>query len=90
LDWWNIKAEHSAWEWAAQLAMYEVAPFGERRSDIRSAFHFANLMAVQATNIKDADFRQAVEHLCDYLPCDRDGEDFVDMDALRRMKREAV
>lgn len=86
-DWWNLKAEHTAWEWAAQLAMYAVAPFGERRADIRAAFNTANLMAVQAGNMKTADFRGAVEHLCDYMPCDRDGEEFVDLDALKRMKQ---
>lgn len=67
--------------------MYDVSPFGERRADVRSAFHIANLMAVQAGNMKSADFQKAFDHLCDYLPCDRDGDDFVDMDALKRMQQ---
>lgn len=67
--------------------MYSVAPFGERRADVRAAFNTANMMAVQAGNMKQADFQQAMEHLCDYLPCDREGEEFVDMAALERMQQ---
>ena len=86
-DWWNIKGEHTAWEWAAQLALYAVCPFGERRHDMRSGFHAAQMIAAQSEDIKQDDFAAMVEGLIDYLPCDQDQSDKVDMDALKRMKR---
>ena len=67
--------------------MYAVAPFGERRADVRTAFNTANMMAVQAGNPKSAEFQKAFDHLCDYMPCDRDGDEFVDLDALKRMQQ---
>ena len=67
--------------------MYEVAPFGERREDLRAGFHTAQIIAAQAEDIKQEDFSAMVEGLIDYLPCDQDQSDKVDMDALKRMKR---
>ena len=86
-DWWNIKDEHTAWEWAAQLAMYEVCPFGERRQDVRSGYHTAQIVASHSVDLKQDDFESMVTGLIDYLPCDQDQSDKVDMDALKRMKR---
>lgn len=86
-DWWNIKDEHTAWEWAAQLAMYDVSPFGERRQDLRAGYHTAQIIAAQSMDMKQDEFAAMVEGLIDYLPCDQDQSDAVDFDALKRMKR---
>lgn len=67
--------------------MYAVCPFGEKRSDLRSAYHVTSLMASQSTDeINDEDFRETVRALCDYLKCDQDQTDAVDHEALRRLK----
>mgnify|MGYP003656259630 CR=1 FL=1 len=67
--------------------MYEVAPFGERRQDLRAGYHSAQIIAGQAVDMKPDEFSAMVEGLIDYLPCDQDQSDVVDMDALKRMKR---
>ena len=54
---------------------------------MRSGFHSAQMIAAQSEDIKQDDFAVMVEGLIDYLPCDQDQSDKVDMDALKRMKR---
>lgn len=48
-DWWNLREEHTPFQWQVQLAMYVASPFGERRADLRQAISTANLMACQMT-----------------------------------------
>lgn len=87
LDWWNVYAEHTDFEWAMQMLMYQVYPFGERRADLRSGFHTANLIASQsAERISEGDFRDMIESLAAYLPCDQDLEEDVDFAALNSLK----
>jgi len=88
-DWWNLKAEHTPYEWAAQRALYEVAPWGERRADLRAAFVTANLMCSQSSQERsDEDFQAMVESLASYLKCDCDNDDEeADLTALERMKK---
>jgi hypothetical protein len=86
LDWWNIKDEHTAYEWAAQVAMFYVCPFGERRADLRTAVSTAHLIAMQsAKKIEDAEFGELVRNLSDYLKCYSPNTDEVDMTALQNM-----
>ena len=69
--------------------MYSVSPFGERRQDIRQAFHTAQLMNVNRMGEPQSaeEFSSTVKALSAYLQCDIEQEDFVDLDALERMKR---
>ncbi len=65
--------------------MYLVAPFGERRQDLRQARHTAALIASQRTEAMSAEeFAELWESLANYLECDcvADPEDDVDLDAL--------
>ena len=90
LDWWNVRAEHNAWEWAAQRAMYEVCPFGEKRDDLRQAINtLAIARSVTWSEVSEDDCRNLLNNLCDYLPCDKqhDITAEADMNALERMKR---
>lgn len=88
MDWWNLRGEHTEFEWAAQRALYEVCPFGERRADIRHGLLTANLIAsMQVNEVTEGDFQAMVQALATYLPCDKDQDEVVDMDALKRMKR---
>lgn len=68
--------------------MYSVSPFGERRQDLRSAYHTANVIASHsAETIAKDEFTELFTALCDYLPCDKQAEDQVDLEALERMKK---
>jgi hypothetical protein len=68
--------------------MYSVSPFGERRQDLRNAYHTANVIASHTTEqMSKDDFTELFTALCDYLPCDKRIEDQVDLEALERMKK---
>lgn len=69
--------------------MYAVCPFGERRQDIRQAYHTAHLMAAASmSEIKAEEFNATVDHLSSYLKCDSQTEEdtFFDSEALQRVK----
>jgi hypothetical protein len=92
LDWWNIKAEHTSYEWAAQIALYQVAPYGDRRADLRTAYNTANTIAAGRTQQTQPDeFRDMIATLMNYLGCDqRDpNEETPDAAALAMINREA-
>lgn len=89
-DWWNIKNEHTPFEWACQLAMYQVNPFGDRRADIRAATNTTNqIVATPGVKIQAADAQELFRQVRDYLKCyeQNDDEDF-DPQALRKVKGE--
>ena len=89
LDWWNIKDEHTEIEWAAQIALYRVDPWGERRQDLRSALHTAYIMqAVSMVEIPADQFSKIVSGLSEYLECDRETDEPIDMDALMKIQTE--
>lgn len=68
--------------------MFYVAPFGERRMDLRMAFSTAHLMAMQsAKTIESGEFSELVKSLSSYLACDNPNDDEVDMTALNNMQR---
>ena len=73
-----MRDEHTPFEWQTQLALYVVAPYGERRADLRQAISTANLMACQmsAENATAEWFTDTVVALCDYLPTADDGPDY--------------
>lgn len=89
-DWWNIKNEHTPFEWACQIAMAQVNPFGERRADIRAAVNTTNqIAATSGVKLQQADAQQLLKQIRDYLKCheQNDDEDF-DENALRKVKGE--
>lgn len=70
--------------------MYAVCPFGERRHDLRMAYHTAHIMAAQSMGeVKDEQFNATIDHLSSYLKCDSgasDEQDIFNPEALKRMK----
>lgn len=88
LDWWNIRGEHTPYEWALQLALYAVAPFGERRADMREARQTAILIASKRTEPMGADeFHELWKTAANYLPGDQEQDDEeADLDALAAMQ----
>jgi len=92
LDWWNIKAEHTAYEWAAQKAMYAVCPFGERRADMRTAINTLTLLTSQMSpqnRPSDDDLNLILNSLQNYLQCYKTEELEFDADALKKVKPDA-
>jgi hypothetical protein len=88
-DWWKLRKEHTPFQWAVQLAMYRVAPYGERRADMRAAVCAANLMAMQAAEqIDDEEFSKVVRCLTSYLPSAEDYEDIEDLEALKKLREQ--
>lgn len=71
--------------------MYLACPFGERRNDIRQAWHTAHLMTRDMTEpMLPDDFRLLVNGLSRYLKCEQDREDEderPDLDALELMQQ---
>lgn len=88
LDWWNIKAEHTPFEWACQIAMYQVNPFGERRADMRTAVSTTNqIVASVPAKMSSEDVQTLFSSIRDYLRCHQETEDDdVDFEALRKVK----
>lgn len=67
LDWWNIRDEHTPFQWQCQKTMFLVDPFGEIRDDMRAAVNTANLIAAQAAEPVNADqFSEMVNTLANY------------------------
>lgn len=68
--------------------MASVLPFGDRRADIRSAIHTANLIASQSTKeLTSEDFAGLVASLSRYLKCDEPQDELqFDPEALERVK----
>lgn len=89
-DWWNLKGEHTQYEWAMQRAMYRVCPYGERRADRRAAFHTAQLLAAWSSEeLPEGAFGEMVEALTKYEPCEADHDDDVDLEALKRIRKDS-
>lgn len=87
-DWWNIQAEHTPYEWACQIAMYQVNPFGDRRADLRSAVATTNqIIAGAASKLSGEDVQSLFASIRDYMKCNEETEDEdVDFEALRKIK----
>ena len=87
-DWWNIKAEHTPYEWACQIAMYQVNPFGDRRADMRTAVSTTNqIVATAASKLPPDDVQALFVSIRDYLKCNEEtDEEDVDFEALRKLK----
>ena len=85
-DWWNVRAEHTPFQWQAQVALYSSQPWGERRADLRAAIGTANLVAAQMTaeNATPEWFSDTVQALTNYL---RQNEDEPDYEALAKIRR---
>ena len=85
-DWWNIRDEHTPFEWIVQRAMYAATPWGERRADFRAAIHTANLLMQQAARESQTadNFQEIVRSLADYAEA---GEEGADLQALELMRQ---
>ncbi len=88
LDWWHIKAEHTPYEWACQIAMYQVNPFGDRRAYMRAEVNTTNqIISGAAAKLSGDDVQALFTSIRDYLKCDEQSdEEDVDFEALRKVK----
>ena len=89
-DWWNIRDEHSPYEWAVQRLLYAVDPFGPERDDARHAWNTVHDVARTSMNqIDETDLRDLLKTLRAYLKCQEDPETEIDMAALQKVKQHA-
>lgn len=88
LDWWNVRREHTPYQWLVQRVLYHIHPCGERRADMRAAHNTANLLAAQAKEPLDGSaFSELVSNLRDYLPAFNKSDELeADTDALKVME----
>lgn len=56
LDWWNVRDEHSPYEWALQKALFAVEPWGEDRADLRAAVNTQQIVAAHGVALDEDDF----------------------------------
>lgn len=75
-DWWNIKGEHTPYEWAMQQAMFLVEPYGEDRADLRAAHNTIAMCLAQASAMPSEEVIAEVENaLRFYLQCNQPEEE---------------
>ena len=88
-DWWNLKKEHTPFQWALQMVLYRVEPYGERRADMRAAHNSVNLMIAQHVGdpIADEQVMEMREHLQRYIKDADDYEEESDLKAVELLKR---
>jgi hypothetical protein len=67
IDWWNIKSEHTPYEWILQQIADEIEPLGDNRSDIRAARHTAELLAALVPGITQSELTERAQNLRQYL-----------------------
>ena len=80
-DWWNLRDEHTPYQWQCQLAMYSANPWGERRADLRAAVNSTSIrLAFASGNVQESDINTIVHSLSHYLPCDRDNDEEIEVD----------
>jgi hypothetical protein len=68
--------------------MYDASVWGERRSDVRAAVNTANIIASQASNMTDEEFRRIVGAIASYMPGENDDDDgFFDHRAVELIRQ---
>lgn len=88
VDWWNLKREHTPFQWQLQQAAYYASPIGERRADLRAAHNTLHLMLAMSTQpISDDDANTVVKCLRQYLKDSADYEAESTLQAVEILKR---
>lgn len=78
IDWWNVYEEHTAYEWACQIAQFNAEPWGDDRDDLRSAVNAASVASAMSTQtISDEQFNEMVNGLAHYLKVNQQPEKTV-------------
>lgn len=65
-DWWNVYLEHSAPEWACQVAAMCAVPTGDERDDIRAALNTIAGMSAMA-KLSAEDSQKLMRTLTEYI-----------------------
>ncbi len=81
LDWWNIKAEHTPYQWACQWILFSLDPPGDQRNDLRSAYHTASAIAWNGQQkLTPEQFSTLLESLQKVAPVDKHDPDLLPLD----------
>ena len=90
LDWVRLWQEHTPYEWAVQVALCGVEPWGEERTDLRDARNTAHVVAAcRPEAMSEDDFQRLTLGLARYLKCDAVPEEVVGPRAMRQALGEA-
>lgn len=85
LAWVKVYEDHTPYEWAVQLALAAIEPWGEDRADLRAAVNTAQLVASNRTEpMEDGKFTAMVRSLARYLKCHEDPHQVVGPKAMRQ------
>ena len=76
-DWWNIKQEHTRFEWALQLIAEEMEPLGESRADMRHARNTTQIISALLPGMSDAEVSETSNGLRNYLVVNNPDDDRV-------------
>jgi len=86
LAWVQLWLNHTPYEWAVQVALCGVEPWGDERADIREARNAAHLIAAIRRDmpLSDDEFRELQRGLARYLKCDPELEEVLGPQAMRQ------
>lgn len=73
-DWIEVYESHNSYEWALQIALSVVDPWGDDRDDLRHAVNTAQRVASQAAESQEAVFDAVVDAMTKYLKIHRPDE----------------
>lgn len=77
-DWWNVRKEHTPFQWACQIARSIVEPWGDERADLRAAQNTTQIVVSNAWEKPDDDVIDAVfEGLRFYLKSNAPAEQIL-------------
>lgn len=68
MDWVRVFESHNEYEWAMQIALNTVEPWGEDRADFRAAMNTAQLVASQSVSPKQEQTQNIINAMRTYLP----------------------
>lgn len=83
-EWVDVYDSHNAFEWAVQMVLSKVEPWGDERADIREARNAAHIIASNGGCEGEDGFKELVKALREYLLCQQEPEPVVGARALRQ------
>ncbi len=85
-DWVEVYESHTPFEWALQLALERIEPWGDERADLRMGFAVARLWLKDRESVSDDDVEAVAREFASYLQVQGPAEEQADLKALQRMK----
>jgi len=87
-DGWNLKNDHTEFEWIVQQLADIIDPIGEPREDLRNALSTAKLIGAMNPEIDDEALSEIAQKLQHYLSHNQPKDDILMPDEADELKRE--